>query len=337
MNRKTTHIFLRIGLFLTLLLAPPFATREARAQFIVTDLGAAAQRAKASIVEAVNFGLEIEKMAETLLTATGNLEQATKLAKQMEGVYKTISGAITKGREILNLYKAIEETWSLINEITGEYQYYANSGALSSSRIRKMNYLIRQVSQNVEDIVDYVSNTLLKDLGLSVKDKKDETDSLLKSLRGRNAALKEQFEKDKQDLVAYSISQIEQGLMGQMIGRPVKGISDGYRDLSGSSISNGGVLSGTSKGLLTKIDWDAELRNESLSDDSSSGGILDNEENRLFRVVYMIEGLITILMAPIAYWRKNKGEGNAQDALLKVVFGFFFSVILTSIVQSVFF
>jgi len=336
MNRKNTNIFLRIGLFLTLLLAPPFATREARAQFIVTDLGAAAQRAKASIVEAVNFGLEIEKMAETLLTATGNLEQATKLAKQMEGVYKTISGAITKGREILNLYKAIEETWSLINEITGEYQYYANGGALSSSRIRRMNYLIRQVSQNVEDIVDYVSNTLLKDLGLSVKDKKDETRSLLESLKGRNAALKEQFEKDKQDLIAYSISQVEQELIGQMIGRPVETLSDGYRSVGGSS-SDGGIFSGTSNGLLTRIDWNAELRNESLNDESFSGGILENESNQLFRVVYMLEGLITILMAPIAYWRKNKGEGNAQDALLKVVFGFFFAVILTTIVQSVFF
>lgn len=335
MNRNNTHIFLRIGLCLTLLLAPPFATREARAQFIVTDLGAAAQRAKASIVEAVNFGLEIEKMAETLLTATGNLEQATKLAKQMEGVYKTISGAITKGREILNLYKAIEETWGLINEITGEYQYYANGGALSSSRIRRMNYLIRQVSQNVEDIVEYVSNTLLKDLGLSVRDKKDETRSLLESLKGRNAALKEQFEKDKQDLIAYSISQVEQEMTAQMIGRPVGTLSDGNRSVDNSS--GGGILSGTSTGLLTRIDWDAELRNESLNDDSFSGGILENESNQLFRVVYMLEGLITILMAPIAYWRKNKGEGNAQDALLKVVFGFFFAVILTSIVQSVFF
>lgn len=335
MNRKNTNVFLRIGLFLTLLLAPPFATREARAQFIVTDLGAAAQRAKASIVEAVNFGLEIEKMAETLLTATGNLEQATKLAKQMEGVYKTISGAITKGREILNLYKAIEETWGLINEITGEYQYYANGGALSSSRIRRMNYLIRQVSQNVEDIVEYVSNTLLKDLGLSVRDKKDETRSLLESLKGRNAALKEQFEKDKQDLIAYSISQVEQEMTAQMIGRTVGTLSDGNRSVGSSS--GGGILSGTSTGLLTRIDWDAELRNESLNDDSFSGGILENESNQLFRVVYMLEGLITILMAPIAYWRKNKGEGNAQDALLKVVFGFFFAVILTSIVQSVFF
>lgn len=336
MIQKHINIFLRVALCLTLLIAPPFASKEAKAQFVVTDLGAAAQRVKASIVEGVNFALEIEKMAEQLLTATGNLQQATKLAQQMEGVYKTISDAIKKGREIVNLYKAIENTWGLINEVSAEYQYYANGGALSAARVRKMNYLINQVSRNVQDIVEYVTNTLLKDMSLSVKEKKDETKDITETLNGNVAALREQFEKDKMDLIAFSISQVEQDMIGQMLGRDVSSISDGYRSIVGDGSGIGSVLGGTSKGLLTRIDWDTELRDSSNEGDFS-GGVLENESNKLFRVVYLIEGLITILMAPIAFWRKNKGEANAQDAILKVVFGFFFAVILTTIVQSVFF
>lgn len=336
MKQKHFNIFLRVALCLTLLIAPPFATKEAKAQFVVTDLGAAAQRIKASIVEGVNFALEIEKMAEQLLTATGNLQQATKLAQQMEGVYKTISGAIKKGRELVNLYRTIEDTWNTINAITQEYQYYAKGGALSAARVRRMNYLIRNVSDNVQDVVEYVSNTLFNDLGLSVKEKKEETEALDKTLRGNNAALRAALDEDRRDMIAYSIGQIESGMLDAMLGRPIQSISDA--DVLRSGIGSGiGFGDYSSKGLLTKVDWDSVSINDSdnTSDEPISTDSLPKD--RLFRVVYIIEGLITILMAPIAYFRKNKGEANAQDAILKVVFGFFFAVIMTTIVQAVFF
>lgn len=327
MKQKHLNIFLRAALCLMLLLAPPFSTKEARAQFVVTDLGAAAQRVKASIVEGVNFALEIEKMAEQLMTATGHLEQAKALATQMANVYSKVSGVISKGREIVRLYNVIEETRRTLETVYSEYQYYANGGSLSAARVRRMNYLISLVSRNTEDIIDYITNTLLKDTSMSSKDKKEETDKLTKSLAGQNAAINEALDEDKRDMAAKIISSIEQNMLDRMIGR---------MDAEADAAVADALRSTSRDGLLSAINWDNEFR---LDDNEINEDPTEpiKDQSRLFRVVYILEGLITILMAPIAYFRKNKGEGNAQDALLKVVFGFFFSVILTTIVESVFF
>ena len=193
-----------------------------------------------------------------------------------------------------------------------------------------MNYLINLVSRNTEEIIDYITNTLLKDTSMSNKDKKEETDRLTKSLAGQNAAINEALEEDRRDMAAYSISQIEQAMISKMLGGSVAAVTD-------APVSRiPGLGNGSSDGLLSAIDWNNEFRYEDDTFDNDPGQPVE-DQSRLFRVVYILEGLITILMAPIAYFRKNKGEGNAQDALLKVVFGFFFSVILTTIVESVFF
>jgi len=333
---KRVHIFLRIAISAVLLLAPPFATRKAAAQFVVTDVGAAAQRIKASVTEAVNFALEMERMAEQLLTATGQLDKATELASQMKTVYDNVSNVVKKGREIMALYRTIDNTRRNLEAIVQEYQYYANGGQLSAARVRRMNYVIRNITANVNDIVDYITNTLFAaNSGTSNTDKTNKLMELNDELEGNNLAAQKLLEQDRRDMAASALAKIEQAMIQEMgFGNGIRTIL-GEDALPGSRLGSGFGSSSTTT-LLPAIDWDKEsntANNDPLGTQTSS----QSNTDRLFRIVYILEVLITILMTPIAFYRKNKGEANAQDAILKVVVGFFFAVILTNIVQAAFF
>lgn len=331
MNRKLAHTALRVTLCLTLLLAPPFPSQKALAQIPVTDLLASGQRIKSSITEAFNFGLEIEKMAEQLLAATGQLKQAQALAEQMATVYKKVGDVVAKGREIYRLYRTIDDTRQNIAAIAQEYQYYANGGVLSASSVRRMNYIIRQITDDVTEIMDYVSKTILKpDSGLSAAEKNATLDKLTKDLKGKNNTARRFLNQDLQDRAAFDISSVEQAMISEMMGAEIRSIDDTPSRPGGRGSVIGGAFSSGS--ILPAIDWSST---DSASDSSEDSSPTDHlPKDRLFRVIYIIEGLITILMAPIAYYRVNKGEANAQDALLKVVFGFFFAVVLTTILKA---
>lgn len=335
MTRKA-HIFLRIAISAILLLAPPFASRKAAAQFVVTDIGATAQRIKAAVTEAVNFGIEMERMAEQILTATGQLDKATQLASQMKTVYDNVSNVVKKGREIMALYRTIENTRRNIEAIAQEYQYYANGGQLSAARVRRMNYVIRNITANVNNIVDYITNTLFAaNSGTSNTDKINKLTELNNSLEGNNRAAEKLLEQDRRDMAASALAKIEQAMIQEMgFGNGIRTIL-GEDALPGSRLGSGFGSSSTTT-LLPAIDWEREnntVANDPLGTQSAS----QTNTERLFRIVYILEVLITILMTPIAFYRKNKGEPNAQDALLKVVVGFFFAIILTNIVQAAFF
>jgi len=332
MNKRIHRIFLHVSLCVTLFVTPSFFSQKAAAQFVVTDPGAAVQRLEASIAEALNFALEIEKMAEQLLTATGQLTQAKALADQMTQVYQKVSKVVTKGREIMMLYRTIDDTRRNLEAIAQEYQYYAQGGTLSSQRVRRMNYIVRQITSDITDIMDYIKTSLFSnDSGMSNAEKKKELESLNKSLQGKNDVAKEMLEQDKRDMLAYSISQIEQAMIQQMgFGNGIATVPDPIGP------SNGNFLNGTSGTLLPAIDWD----HENGYDDTSAEDIITGDNlpaDKLFRVVYLLEAIITMLMSTIAFYRKNKGEANAQDALLKVVFGGLFAAIMTTIVQGAFF
>ncbi len=336
MKNRIHRISLHVSLCVVLFLAPSFFTQKASAQFVVTDPGATAQRIQAAITEAMNFALEIEKMAEQLLTATGQLTQAKALADQMTQVYQKVSKVVTKGREVMMLYRTIDDTRRNLEAIAQEYQYYAHGGTLSSQRVRRMNYIVRQITSDITDILDYIKNSLFSnDSGMSNAEKKKELETLNRSLQGKNNVARELLEQDKRDMLAFSISQIEQSMIQQMgFGTGVSPIIDPIGPSNGNPF--GGHVGGSSGTLLPAIDWDHE--NGYDADPAEEVITGDNlPADKLFRVVYLLEAVITILMSVIAFYRKNKGEANAQDAILKIVFGALFAAILTTIVQGAFF
>lgn len=145
---------------------------------------------------------------------------------------------------------------------------------------------------------------------------------------------------DINDQIAYDISRTQQAFFNMMgFGGDITPILDADvlpNERNSGARGGTGIGTGSSGTLLPKIDWNSINNTTDTITNGTAVGI-DKNDPRLFRVVYLLEAIITILMAPIAYFRKNKGEANAQDALFKVIFGFFFAVILTTIVQAAFF
>lgn len=274
---------------------------------------------------------DIFQFGEQIETMTQQLETTKNLWQNAKSVYNSISPYITKAKAYRSLISEAELLYFDFEQVSYIVQEMGNDPNWSVSRIHRYYNLINRIVKDVTDDYDFLKEVLSFDNSLTQEARAAKIDTLCRKFSRHHDIIHQWLD---EDVTAYA-DKLEAA--GQ-----------------NESLKAFGIITASSpteaRAAITPIrpiDWESiSAREKSLkasdpemSEREAYRKAKYGEKNTLenaFAITQIIISILIALYLIVNWFRRNKGEPQHQDALMKVFGGGLASLLLLQCLKTIF-